>query len=318
MRAMRAVTGRGRWVAAVVVALAPWTWFAVRNLSYGFDVVATGLPVIFTVAAAGIAAYATVRRRRRLLVGAVSWLLAGAVAVAGPWRPESIPPPVRGFRIVTANVNSKNPHVERAVADALAQRGDLVLLLEEGRKGGWTAPAEYPTVLRPRYGNQVILSRFPARLLEKPENWPNDFRAHRLAVDAPTGQVIVYMVHLRRPHLGPRRIVGIRRQLRAQRRERESLLVSARKETAPVVIAGDFNTSDRSRGYRRLTGRFRDAMRATRTGPTHVSPLWRPFLLRIDHVFVPRDWCASQAERFALRGSDHRGLAVHVGQCPVL
>jgi len=315
---MRAMSARARWAVTVVITLAPWTWFAVRILSYGFDVVATGLPVLYALAAAGIAGYATVRRRRRLAGAALSWLLAGAVAVAGPWRPESIPPPVRGFRIVAANVNSKNPHVERAVADALAQQGDLVLLLEEGRKGGWTPPAEYPTLLRPRYGNQVILSRFPARLLEKPDNWPNDFRAHRLEVDAPTGRVIVYMVHLKRPHIGPRRILGIRRQLRAQRRERESLLASARNETVPVVIAGDFNTSDRSRGYRRLTGRFRDAMRAGRAGPTHVAPMWRPFLLRIDHVFVPRDWCSSQPERFAMRGSDHRGLAVDVGPCPVL
>lgn len=315
---MRAMSADKRSAVAGVITLAPWTWFAVRDLSYGFDVVATGLPLLFAVVAAAMAAYAIRRRRPLLALGAVSWLLAGAVAVAGPWRPEAIPPPVRGFRVVAANVNSKNPHVERAVADALAQQGDLVLLLEEGRKGGWAPPVEYPTVLRPRYGNQVILSRFPARLLEKPDNWPNDFRAHRLEVDAPTGRVIVYMVHLKRPHIGPRRILGIRSQLRAQRRERESLLVSARQETVPVVIAGDFNTSDRSRGYRRLTGRFRDAMRAARAGPTHVSPLWSPFLLRIDHVFVPRDWCSSQPERFALRGSDHRGLAVDVGPCPVL
>lgn len=315
---MRAMTAGARRAVAVVLTVAPWTWFAVRDLSYAFDVLATGLPVIFPAVAVGIAAYAAVRRRRRLVVAAASWLLVAGLAVAGPWRPRPIPPPVRGFRIVAANVNSKNPHVERAVADALDQQGDVVLLLEEGRRGGWTPPVDYSTVLRPRYGNQVILSRFPARLLEKPGNWPNDFRAHRLEVDAPTGRVIVYMAHLKRPRVGPRRILNVRSQLRAQRRERESLLVSARRETAPVVIAGDFNTSDRSRGYRRLAGRFRDAMRAGRAGPTHVSPLWRPFLLRIDHVFVPRDWCSSQPERFAMRGSDHRGVAVDIGPCPVL
>jgi endonuclease/exonuclease/phosphatase (EEP) superfamily protein YafD len=203
------------------------------------------------------------------------------------------------------------------VADALAEQGDVILLIEAGR-GRVTLPAEYPTVIRPRYSNQLILSRFPARLLDKPANWPNDFRAHRLEVDAPTGRVVVYLVHLKRPHIGPRRIIHIRSQLRAQRREREAMLASARAETAPVILAGDFNTSDRSRGYRRITGRFRDAMRARRGGPTYVATLWRPFLLRIDHIFVPRDWCASQAERFALHGSDHRGLAVDVGPCPVL
>jgi endonuclease/exonuclease/phosphatase family metal-dependent hydrolase len=173
-------------------------------------------------------------------------------------------------------------------------------------------------VIRPEYSNQVILSRFPARLLERPKGWPNDFRAHRLEVDAPSGRVVVYLAHLVRPHLGPRRIIKIRRQMRAQQRERDALVLSARAETEPVVLAGDFNTSDRSHGYRRLTGRFRDAMRAKRAGPTYVSPLWRPFLLRIDHVFVPRDWCSAAPERFTLHGSDHRGVAVDVGPCPVL
>jgi endonuclease/exonuclease/phosphatase (EEP) superfamily protein YafD len=305
------------WVAAAVAALAPWMWFVVRDRTSVLDVVATGLPLIFPAVGLGIGLYGAVRKRRLLVVGVVSWLLAGAVAVVGPWRPQSVPPPVRGFRVVEANVNSKNPTIGRAVADALAQGGDLVLLIEAG-KGRWTPPPEYTTVIRPQYSAQVILSRFPARLLEKPSGWPKDFRAHRLEVDAPAGRVVVYLAHLKRPHLGPRRILGIRGQLQAQRREREALLRSARAEDVPVVVAGDFNTSDRSRPYRRITSRFRDAMRAGGGGPTYVKTVWRPFLLRIDHIFVPRDWCSARAERFTLHGSDHRGLAVDVGPCPTL
>jgi endonuclease/exonuclease/phosphatase (EEP) superfamily protein YafD len=306
-----------QWVWAALAVLVPWSWFAVRNLAAVFDLVATGLPVLYAGAALGLFVYAALRRRRRLSAGIVSCLLAGAVAVAGPWRAEPAPPPLRPFRIVAANVNSKNSTIQRAVADALAQQGDVVLLIEAGREQV-TPPTDYPTVIRPKYTNQLILSRFPARLLDKPGNWPKDFRAHRLEVDAPAGRVVVYLVHLKRPHVGPRRIWSIRGQVRAQRREQEAVLASARTETAPVIVAGDFNTSDRSRAYRRITGRFRDALRAERAGPTYVATLWRPFLLRIDHIFVPRDWCASQPERFRLHGSDHRGLAVDVGPCPAL
>src|SRR4051812_48757876 len=110
-----------QWVGAGVVALLPWTWFAVRNLTLLLDLVATGLPVLCTLAALGIAIYAAVRKRRLLVVGMVSWLLFGTVAVVGPWRPHSVPPPVRGFRVVAANMNSRNPTIDRAVADALAQ-----------------------------------------------------------------------------------------------------------------------------------------------------------------------------------------------------
>lgn len=304
-----------RLAAAGVAALVPWTWFVVRSRTLLFDLVATGLPVLFLAVAVGIGVYAAVRRRRLLAVGVVSWLVATAVAVVGPWRPQPVPPPVQGFRVVTANVNSRNPTIGQAVADAVARGGDLVLLIEAG-KGRWTPPAEYTTVIRPQYSAQVFMSRFPARLLDKPPGWPKDFRAHRLEVDAPTGRIVVYLAHLKRPHLGPRRILGIRSQLRAQRREREALLRSARAEDGPVVVAGDFNISDRSRPYRRITSRFRDAMRSGWGGPTYVKTSWRPLLLRIDHIFVPREWCSARAERFALRGSDHRGLAVDVGPCP--
>ena len=172
-------------------------------------------------------------------------------------------------------------------------------------------------MLRPRYSNQVYLSRFPARLLERPEGWPRRLRAHRLEVEAPSGRVVVYVAHLVRPYLGPRRLFRLGRQLTAQRRERDALLASARSETAPVVLAGDFNLSDRSHGYRVITEEFRDALRDRWAGPTYVAAPWRPFLLRIDHIFMPDGWCSANPDRFDLRGSDHRGVAVNVGPCPV-
>ena len=307
-----------RWVRAAVLALVPWTWFAVRDLGSMLDLVATGLPVLFGPAALGLGVYAAVRARPLLAVAALSCLVAGAVAVIGPWRPEPLPPPVGGFRVVAANVNSHNRNPREAVADAVTRGGDLVMLLEAGEAGWIGHPPEYSTVLQPRYSNQVYLSRFPARLLDRPEGWPRRLRAHRLEVDAPSGRVIVYVAHLVRPYLGPHRIFRLQRQLTAQRRERDALLTSARTETAPVILAGDFNLSDRSRGYRRINGQFRDAMRDRWAGPTYVAGPWRPFLLRIDHVFMPHDWCSAHPGRFDLRGSDHRGVAVTVGPCPVL
>ena len=74
------------WVAAGVVALVPWTWFVVRNRTLLLEVVATGLPVLFPAVAVGIGLYAAVRRRRLLVVGMASWLVAAAVAAVGPWR----------------------------------------------------------------------------------------------------------------------------------------------------------------------------------------------------------------------------------------
>jgi len=301
------------WAAAAVVV--PWLWFAVRSLGFVSDLAATGLPVIYAGAVVTLGIVAGWRRRPELMAGVVSFVVAATVAVVGPWRARPTPVPAPGFRIVSANVRSGNPQRERAVADALGQHGDLVLLIEAG-KAKFTPPPEYPTVIRPKDSSQIILARFPTRLLDRPAGWPSRLRAHRLEVDAPSGRVVVYLVHQVRPHLGPARILKIRSQLADQRREREALLRSAKTETDPVILAGDFNTPDRSRGYRRMASRFRDAMRAKRAGPTYVAPVWRPFLLRIDHVFVPPGWCAARPARFGLHGSDHRGIAVDVGPCP--
>jgi vancomycin resistance protein VanJ len=206
--------------------------------------------------------------------------------------------------------------VDRAIADALAQRGDLVLILEAGTDP--EPPDGFSVVTLPTYSNQVIFSRFPARAVQRPPGWPKRLRAHRIEVDAPSGRLIVYLAHLVRPHFGPRGLLRLPGQMAAQRRERDALLASARRESEPVVIVGDFNSSDRGRGYRQITDTFRDAMRSRWAGPTYAALVWRPLLLRIDHVFVPRDWCSAAPERFAVRGSDHQGVAVDVGPCPAL
>jgi endonuclease/exonuclease/phosphatase family metal-dependent hydrolase len=97
----------------------------------------------------------------------------------------------------------------------------------------------------------------------------------------------------------------------------ERLRVAAAAEAAPVVMAGDFNMSDRQLGYRRLTTDLRDAMTAAGWGhATFPDGIWAPLLMRIDHVFVPADWCAARSRTLDVPGSDHDGLEVEVGPCP--
>ncbi|MEN3272376.1 MAG: vancomycin resistance protein VanJ, partial [Actinomycetota bacterium] len=95
----------------------------------------------------------------------------------------------------------------------------------------------------------------------------------------------------------------------------DTLLRQMVEETLPVVLAGDATFSDRGRAYRKLTSRFADAMRGAWGGPTARAALLRPLLLRVDHVFEPDEWCADRAGRFAITGSDHRGVHVRIGPC---
>jgi endonuclease/exonuclease/phosphatase (EEP) superfamily protein YafD len=84
-----------------------------------------------------------------------------------------------------------------------------------------------------------------------------------------------------------------------------------------VVLAGDFNMSDRSRGYRTLSDSFRDAMRAgTPAGSTYENGLWSALFLRIDHIFTTPAWCAVNSRRYPVPGSDHEGIEGLLGPCP--
>ena len=91
---------------------------------------------------------------------------------------------------------------------------------------------------------------------------------------------------------------------------------AAEREADPVVIAGDFNMSDRQLGYRRMTSVFRDATRTGWAADTYDHAVWRLLFMRIDYVFVEQDWCAAAAERFTVPGSDHQAVATTVGPCP--
>ena len=65
-----------RSVVAAVVVAAPWTWFAVRNLGFVFDLLAIGLPVLLVLAALGLAVFVAVRRgHAELVAGSVSCLV---------------------------------------------------------------------------------------------------------------------------------------------------------------------------------------------------------------------------------------------------
>ena len=87
----RGVRG-GFWLLLAVV---PWTWFLLRDeLGLVGDVVAIVLPVLAVVAAV----VALVVGRQRGLVAAVSVLVAGAVAVVGPWTPVDGEPVRPGAR----------------------------------------------------------------------------------------------------------------------------------------------------------------------------------------------------------------------------
>lgn len=307
----RALIVTGAW------ALAPWTWFLVRDLHPRFDMIALGLPVIVAVAVAGCALLALVRRRLAPLVTTMSWVVFGLAVVVGPWMPQSSSPPVGGFRVAAVNVYGHFPAEDDIAEDVLDQDADVVVISEMSDAMDDQVLPQYRHVLRSQpvgkwdLQDVAVASRFPLTELPLPGKLAQ--RGVRARVDAPGGSFILYGVHMPPVRLTPtsKGEVGVPEHQRIVKVLRDM----AAAEELPVVVAGDLNLVDRAWGYRALSGELDDAMRAGWVKPTSLKTSALPILARVDHVFIPESWCSVDPSIFKLRGSDHRGVAATVGPC---
>lgn len=302
-----------RAIPPLAAALAPWSWFVVRDRALMMDLVATGLPMVAVGLAVVAAVLAAVLHRRTFAVAALSILVAGSVAVLGPWQPGGGPSPTDPIRVATVNAWAGNRSPSQAADDVRARRPDLVVLVEANVEIASALEPHFPYSLYDVNAGHVLFSRFPVRYLSGLAGAPVRDLVARWELSAPAGPVVVYSIHLRRPYA---RNGHVRTPLAEQRGMVRVLMRAVDRESSPVVVAGDFNFSDRTWAYRRMDGPLRDAGRASRGGPTFISLKYRPFLLRIDHVFVSRRWCAAASGRFTVTGSDHRGVFADVGPCP--
>lgn len=290
-----------------LLGLSSWAWFVVRDAWAPLDAVAVGLPVL---GLAGLLAggLASVRTGRMVpLAAGLSCAIAVAAAILGPRAPEEAQAPGRPIRFAIANVQRDNGTSTQAVAALRAQQPDVVVALEmpEGFARELEQAAKELAHHETR-GEIGVWSRWPVRSQALPTGYP-DVRLFRVRIEADQ-PFVLYAFHARNP---------LYEESFADQRNLDLLLsAAAEQEGLPVVLAGDFNLSDRANGYRVLTGTYRDAMRAgTWASDTYDLHVWRTLLLRIDHLFVPLDWCADAPGTFDVPGSDHDGIAATVGPC---
>jgi endonuclease/exonuclease/phosphatase (EEP) superfamily protein YafD len=294
------------WWGAVPIA-APWAWFAVRDTNGAADLIAMALPAV---GVASLLAALVFLGFRRLVLGttAASLALVCLVATVGPRLPQRTGPPAHPIEIVSDNVFRAGEKPWLTAKAMIAQDADVMVSLEMGRSFwesfGRHADA-YPYAVDD--GEQGIRSRWPTERLPTPDGLPEG-RVTRAALDADGLRVIVYAVHLFNPlH---------ETTFSAQAAMVERLIASVETETDPAIVVGDLNMPDRSAGYRKIDSAMRDAMRTGWwAGNTYQQGLWRVLMLRIDHLFVPTAWCATDAFTFAVPGSDHRGIGATVGPC---
>ena len=159
--------------------------------------------------------------------------------------PHTGPAPVSPIRLVSANVYVYNPTPEAAVDAMIAAGADVEVAVE-------TSPA-FRTLVEERDaghpysvvdGQLVVRSRYPVAAMTDPPGVPAR-RILRATVEGPAGPFVLYAVHALNPlseSTFASQLVWVKR-----------LRAAASRESLPVVMAGDFNMSDRQLGYRRLT-----------------------------------------------------------------
>ncbi|MDH4111612.1 MAG: endonuclease/exonuclease/phosphatase family protein [Actinomycetota bacterium] len=303
--------GRSRRLLLIALAAAvPWSWFLVRGVGGPVDSVAVGLPFVGVAAIVATAVAAVLTARAWPLVAGASTFVVCAVAVLAPRWPSTIALPSPAYRVVMANLWEENPTPQAVPTSLLERDADMIVAVElpgpPFADEMTASAASAGLVSTVRDGELAAWSRFPLRELADQGLPPA--RVMRVGVDAPGSPFVMYVVH----GLNPLRDTTFS----DQRRFVDDLLASIRSEHRPVVVAGDFNMSDRVVSYRMMAGSLTDAMRAGDAGgTTYVGGWWAPLLLRIDHIFVDPGWCAADPGTFTVAGSDHRGIEVGVGPC---
>ena len=249
-------------------------------------------------------------------------------AAPAMYRPVD-PPSGATFKVVSFNVQGSNAELKRAT-DWLLEAAPDVIVLQETAEG-------YDERLAPLYevyahedhieGSVRVFTRFPilAREVLVIEDSPGR-AALRLLLNAGGRQLAVYAVHLSLPlrkRGDANRLAdfGLGDLLRYDERRRNAqihtLLELLEGESAPYIVAGDFNMSDASLIYDKVDRRMQDAWRMAGKGAGRTWPVAEaiglprvilPFL-RIDYLWHSPDLRATAATVGEAIGSDHLPLS---------
>jgi endonuclease/exonuclease/phosphatase (EEP) superfamily protein YafD len=295
-----------KWIGPAILSALPWAWFAIRDVGAAMDAVAFGLPLgsaILAIAAIGLA---IVSRKMRFALVGLSLAVFTVVVVVAPRLAQPSPPPMAPFRLVSVNTFGGNEWTLTAARTLAAEQPDVLVAVETSQPMRVALRLSIPADHSAQLGNQIVFARWP---VTEPLPIPGVSQATgmRVEVARPGLPFVLYAVHLPNPLTET--------SFSAQAATIERVVQSAQGEHLPVILAGDFNMTDRSTSYRALDGVMRDAMRSSFAATTYDRWQWALLQLRIDHVFISDQLCDMDGSTFTVPGSDHDALEVGLGAC---
>jgi len=238
--------------------------------------------------------------------------------------------------VMTFNVHIFNSDPDRVATAIEHEAPDIVALQELGPAMAQVLEARlkdrYPyRSLHPAARNERgsgIFSRFPIRQ-DQGFVMAGDVRVgQHLVLDVAGQPLDLFSVHLHVPDVptpeGGEFIIDPAPGFasRQQDEELDALINAIRAQSRTVLAIGDFNLTDQTPDYARLSAILRDAYREAGWGfgltfPNghRVKGVYVPFpLVRLDYVFHSSDLRATRAWVGAEGGSDHRYLVVELAR----
>ncbi|MGC9395940.1 MAG: endonuclease/exonuclease/phosphatase family protein [Anaerolineae bacterium] len=174
------------------------------------------------------------------------------------------------------------------------------------------------------YRGMAVLSRFPLTEIETPHLAHPWWEVQVMRVEADAGAFILYNVH---PHAtnilvyieeGTAMAAEVRSSMAIRQQLVETLVTDFSHRDGPIVVVGDFNSTDQSDVYALMQKHLIDAYRASGWGFGHTFPAYAgsfrgipifPLQMRLDMVFISEDFRATRAWVSRTYGeSDHRPL----------
>jgi vancomycin resistance protein VanJ len=255
--------------------------------------------------------------------GSALVMTAATAALVGPLLGLRLSLPVgtdeRGeLRLLSCNIHRQQVNTEQLAAFIGSTQPDVVVLQD------WSSAEHDLLFAGPgwhvrRDGQLLIASHFPiARVTsvdfgDRVGSGPDERSAAACYdLQSPTGPIRLINVHLASPHTGMLTFLhdhGQELDENADRRWRESATLRnlVESSTDPVVLAGDFNTTDDSAILREQWADFADAFseRGLGIGYTYLN---RHTQLRIDHVLAGPGWQILRCWVGPAVGSPHRPL----------
>lgn len=182
---------------------------------------------------------------------------------------------------------------------------------------------EYSPVVEEKGVGMGVLSRYP---LVNPEYFKlmaeGVISQQKVMLQYDEQTIILYNIHLTFPQIRLKRIAHIPwlcypwYDTEIRQKEIKQLLLNIKQQKAPLIVAGDFNCSDRSKEYSWLAASLADVYGRSGESRGCTWPVWHrlpiPPFLRIDYLFHSIHFHPYSAQLAKSTGSDHLPLFVEI------